>query len=270
MSSSLVSRLKWQDALLVNGEAVHTNHPVHPGDAVAVRLDETVEGFEPEEMALSVLYEDEALIALDKPAGMLTHPSPSRNEGTLANGLLAYYRASGQKCGIHPVSRLDRDTFGVVLLAKSAHVHEKFRQLHQSGSLQKTYLAAVYGAPDADSGTIDLPVYKIGGGSLLRVVDARGQRAVTQYAVLERCAQTALLHLRPLTGRTHQLRLHCLASGFPILGDPQYRTEASAAFSGARGISPQQLCAKRIRFPHPMTGEDLCVESAQSVRFPGE
>lgn len=119
MSSSLVSRLKWQDALLVNGEAVHTNHPVHPGDAVAVRLEETVEGFEPEEMALSVLYEDEALIALDKPAGMLTHPSPSRNDGTLANGLLAYYRASGQKCGIHPVSRLDRDTFGVVLLAKT-------------------------------------------------------------------------------------------------------------------------------------------------------
>ena len=123
MSSSLVSRLKWQDALLVNGEAVHTNHPVHPGDAVAVRLDETVEGFEPEEMALSVLYEDEALIALDKPAGMLTHPSPSRNEGTLANGLLAYYRASGQKCGIHPVSRLDRDTFGVVLLAVIGIIH---------------------------------------------------------------------------------------------------------------------------------------------------
>lgn len=137
MSSSLVSRLKWQDALLVNGEAVHTNHPVHPGDAVAVRLDETVEGFEPEEMALSVLYEDEALIALDKPAGMLTHPSPSRNEGTLANGLLAYYRASGQKCGIHPVSRLDRDTFGVVLLAKNAYVHEKFRLLHQSGGIKR-------------------------------------------------------------------------------------------------------------------------------------
>ena len=198
------------------------------------------------------------------------HPSPCRNEGTLANGLLYYFQQTGQPCGIHPVSRLDRDTFGVVLLAKSAHVHEKFRQLHQSGGLQKTYLAAVYGAPDADSGTIDLPVYKIGGGSLLRVVDARGQRAVTEYAVLERCAQTALLQLRPLTGRTHQLRLHCLASGFPILGDPQYRTEASAAFSGARGISPQQLCAKRIRFPHPMTGAELCVESAQSVRFPGE
>ena len=246
MSSSLVSRLKWQDALLVNGEAVHTNHPVHPGDAVAVRLDETVEGFEPEEMALSVLYEDEALIALDKPAGMLTHPSPSRNEGTLANGLLAYYRASGQKCGIHPVSRLDRDTFGVVLLAKNAYVHEKFRLLHQSGGIKKTYAACVFGAPEADAGTIELPVYKLGGGSLLRAVDARGQQAVTEFSVQCRWESTALLALHPVTGRTHQLRLHCMASGFPILGDPQYHSDASRAFSERFGICPQQLCAVRL------------------------
>ena len=270
MSSSLVSRLKWQDALLVNGEAVHTNHPVHPGDAVAVRLEETVEGFEPEEMALSVLYEDEALIALDKPAGMLTHPSPSRNDGTLANGLLAYYRASGQKCGIHPVSRLDRDTFGVVLLAKNAYVHEKFRLLHQSGGIKKTYEACVFGAPEADAGTIELPVYKLGGGSLLRAVDARGQQAVTEFSVQCRWAHTALLALHPVTGRTHQLRLHCMASGFPILGDPQYHSDASRAFSERFGICPQQLCAVRLEFCHPITGEATCIASGQRVRCPEE
>ena len=268
MSSSLVSRLKWQDALLVNGEAVHTNHPVHPGDAVAVRLDETVEGFEPEEMALSVLYEDEALIALDKPAGMLTHPSPSRNEGTLANGLLAYYRASGQKCGIHPVSRLDRDTFGVVLLAKNAYVHEKFRLLHQSGGIKKTYAACVFGAPEADAGTIELPVYKLGGGSLLRVVDARGQQAVTEFSVQCRWAHTALLALHPVTGRTHQLRLHCMVSGFPILGDPQYTGPEAKAYSDAHGLQFQQLCAARLVFPHPMTGERIEICSKQTVFFP--
>ena len=173
MSSSLVSRLKWQNALLVNGAPAHTSHPVRTGDEVAVRLEETVEGFSPEEMPLSILYEDEALIALDKPAGLLTHPSPCRNDGTLANGLLAYYQKTGQRCGIHPVSRLDRDTFGVVLLAKNAYVHEKFRQLHQSGGIRKTYRACVYGVPDADCGTIDLPVFKLGGGSLLRIVDVR-------------------------------------------------------------------------------------------------
>ena len=268
MSSSLVSRLKWQGALLVNGESAHTNHPVQPGDEITVRLDETVEGFAPEKLPLCVLYEDEALIALDKPAGMLTHPSPCRNDGTLANGLLAYYRATGQRCGIHPVSRLDRDTFGVVLLAKNAYVHEKFRLLHQSGGIRKTYAACVFGAPEAERGVIELPVYKPGGGSLLRTVDERGQRAVTDFSVLARWESTALLALHPVTGRTHQLRLHCMASGFPILGDPQYHSEASYAFSARCGIGPQQLCAVRLDFRHPITGETLSICSGQRVRCP--
>lgn len=270
MSSSLVSRLKWQNALLVNGAPAHTGHPVRTGDEVAVRLEETVEGFSPEEMPLSILYEDEALIALDKPAGLLTHPSPCRNDGTLANGLLAYYQKTGQRCGIHPVSRLDRDTFGVVLLAKNAYVHEKFRQLHQSGGIRKTYRACVYGAPDADCGTIDLPVFKLGGESLLRTVDARGQQAVTEFSVLRRWERTALLALHPITGRTHQLRLHCLASGWPILGDPQYATDASRAYSAQCAIAPQQLCAAELAFTHPLTGESVRIFSHQDVLCPEE
>ena len=115
---------------------------------------------------------------------------------------------------------------------------------------------------------IDLPVYKLGGGSLLRTVDARGQRAVTHYRVLVRRAHTALLELHPITGRTHQLRLHCMASGFPILGDPQYTSGASAAFSAAHAIAPQQLCAKSIAFTHPMTREQICIKSTQGVLFP--
>lgn len=268
LSSSLVSRLKWQGALLVNGERAHTDRLVCPGDTVCVRIEETVEGFEPEEMALRILYEDEALIALDKPAGVLTHPSPCRNEGTLANGLLGYYRASGQHCGIHPVSRLDRDTFGVVLFAKNAHVHEKFRRLHQCGGIQKTYHACVFGAPEPVCGRIELPIARAGEGSLLRVIDADGQRAVTEYSVLRRWAQTALVELHPVTGRTHQLRVHCLASGFPILGDPQYNTETASAFSSARGIFPQQLCAVRLEFTHPLGGEAVCIDSEQHVLCP--
>lgn len=268
MSASLVSRLKWQNALLVNGEAVHTNHPVCPGDEICVRIEETVEGFGPEEMALQILYEDEAIIALDKPAGLLTHPSPCRNDGTLANALLGYYQKTGQKCGIHPVSRLDRDTFGVVLLAKNAYVHEKLRQLHQSGGIRKTYHACVFGAPETERGVIELPVFKLGNGSLLRVVDARGQRAVTEFSLRARWENTSLLVLHPITGRTHQLRLHCLAAGFPILGDPQYRTDASGAFSARFGISPQQLCAMRLEFAHPLRGERVRIDSKQRVLCP--
>lgn len=268
ISSSLVSRLKWQNAFFVSGQPAHTNHSVHIGEEITVVLQEQAEGFPAEEMPLSILYEDEFLIALDKPSGILVHPSPCRNEGTLANGLLAYYMKTEQPCAIHPVSRLDRDTFGVVLLAKSAYVHEKFRLLHQSGGMRKTYLAAVFGAPQSESGTIDLPVYKLENGSLLRTVDARGQRAKTEYRVLRRFAHTALLQLHPITGRTHQLRLHALASGFPILGDPQYQTEESAAFSSLHGIAPQQLCAKSISFSHPMTGEAIFIVSEQDVALP--
>lgn len=268
LSSSLVARLKWQNAFFVAGVPAHTNHPVHIGDEITVVIHEQVEGFPAEALPLSILYEDDYLIALDKPAGMLVHPSPCRNEGTLANGLLFYYEQTGQACAIHPISRLDRDTFGVVLLAKSAYIHEKFRQLHQSGGMEKLYHAAVFGAPPTESGVIELPVYKTGGGSLIRTVDARGQRAVTEFRILRHAAHTALLALRPITGRTHQLRLHCLASGFPILGDPQYQTEASAVFSAAHGIAPQQLCACALSFTHPITGEPLQILSKQDVCLP--
>lgn len=267
LSAGLVKRLKWQNALFVNDAPAHTNCRVFPGDRVRVVIEEEQEGFLPEPMDLSILYEDEAILAVDKPAGLLVHPSPQRNSGTLANGVLHYLRQRGEAAGIHPVTRLDRDTFGVVLLAKTANVHEQFRRMLQTRQLEKTYLASVFGAPAQDEGTIDLPVYKIGGGSLLRIVDARGQRAVTGYRVLARAAQTALVQLHPRTGRTHQLRLHCLASGFPILGDPQYTTEAAKRYSDALGLETQQLCAAKLAFDHPMTGKRMEICSRQTVFF---
>ena len=268
LSAGLVKRLKWQNALFVNDAPAHTNCRVFPGDRVRVVIEEEQEGFLPEPMALSILYEDEAFLAVDKPAGLLVHPSPQRNSGTLANGVLHYLRQRGEAAGIHPVTRLDRDTFGVVLLAKTANVHEQFRRMLQTRQLEKTYLASVFGAPAQDEGTIDLPVYKIGGGNLIRIVDERGQKALTQYRVLERAEKTALLELHPLTGRTHQLRLHCMASGFPILGDPQYTSPESTAYSAAHGLFTQQLCAARLVFPHPMTGERMEILSRQAVFFP--
>ena len=270
LSSGLIKRLKWQNALFVNGEPARTDRLIVPGDAVTVLLDEQQEGFPAEPLPLSILYEDEWLIALDKPPGQLVHPSPQRNEGTLANALLYHYETTGQRCGIHPVTRLDRDTFGVVLAAKSAYVHAKLCDMLRAGEIGKMYHAAVFGTPEQDSGVIELPVYKLGGGSLLRVVDARGQYAKTEYRVLQRCADTALLALHPITGRTHQLRLHCLASGFPILGDPQYCSSASKAYSDAAGLVSQQLCAVCLRLRHPMTDQLLLLQSRQRVILPEE
>lgn len=265
LSSGLVKRLKWRSAFFLDGKPVHTNARVRAGQVITARIEEAPEGFEPQTLPIDILYEDEAIIALDKPAGQLVHPSPQKNDGTLANALLGYYAETNQPCGIHPVTRLDRDTFGVVLLAKNAHVHAALCRMHKEGQIQKTYLAAVCGCPKKSAGEISLPVYKLGNGSLLRIVDPRGKRAVSRYRVMEKDEETAILALTPVTGRTHQLRLHCKMAGFPILGDPQYFSPQSMLLSSQRGLFTQQLCAAELLFPHPLTGESVVIRTKKTV-----
>lgn len=255
LSSSLVKRLKWENAFFVNGEPAHTDRILCPGDVISVRLAENLPEFPPEDGSLDILYEDEALLAVDKPPGLLMHPSFYRNTGTLANFILGYYEKTGQPCAVHPVNRLDRDTFGVVLLAKNAHIHGKMMELLQTRQVQKTYEALVFGCPAPPEGVWDFPIARKGGGSLLREVREDGQKAVTRYRVLEKFDTYSRLELEPVTGRTHQLRVHCAHAGCPILGDPQYGTEETAF-----GFSHQQLCAVKLSFPHPITGEQIIIK----------
>jgi 23S rRNA pseudouridine1911/1915/1917 synthase len=261
MSSSLMNKLKWGDAIQVNGDAQRTNYPVKPGDVVTVRLDEEEPEYPAEEGELTVLYEDEYLLAVDKPAGMLIHPSRSCFSGTLANYVAGYYAKQGQKSAFHPMTRLDRDTFGVVLLAKNAHVHTLLQNTH----VQKTYHALTFGGPEADSGMIDAPIARKPLPSLLREIREDGKPSVTRYRVLERNGKLCKLALEPVTGRTHQLRLHCMHMGFPILGDPQYNSPESAALSAEMGLEYQLLCAKMLELEHPITGEKLVIHSHMDV-----
>ena len=261
MSAGLMNRLKWQERLFVNGQPVHTDYPVKPGDVIAVPLDEPEPDYPAEEGPLTVLYEDAHLLAVDKPAGMLIHPSRSRLTGTLANFVLGYYEKTGQKSAFHPLTRLDRDTFGVVLLAKNAHIHGLLNELHLQGGFAKIYEALVFGGPEQDAGTIDAPIARLPLPSLLRQVDPAGKPSVTEYRVLERKGSFSKLALRPVTGRTHQLRVHCAHMGFPILGDPQYGSEDSRAFSRLMGWNTQRLCARQLSFAHPVTGKKITVVS---------
>lgn len=261
MSSSLMNKLKWGDALQVNGEPQRTNYPVKPGDVVTVRLDEEEPEYPAEEGPLTILYEDDYLLAVDKPAGMLIHPSRSCFSGTLANFVAGYYARTGQKSAFHPMTRLDRDTFGVVLLAKNAHVHT----LLQSTHVQKTYHALTFGGPEDDSGIIDVPIARRPLPSLLREIREDGKPSVTRYQVLKRNGKLCKLALEPITGRTHQLRLHCMHMGFPILGDPQYNSPESAALSAEMGLGYQLLCANMLELEHPITGENLVIHSAMDV-----
>ena len=261
MSTGLMNKLKWGDSIRVNGIPQHTNYPVQPGDVITVALEEETPEYPVEEGNLTILYEDDWLLAVDKPAGMLIHPSRSRNCGTLANFVAGYYQQTNQKSAFHPLTRLDRDTFGIVLLAKSAHIHA----LLQQEKPRKTYHALVFGAPRSESGTVTAPIARCPLPSLLRKIDPEGKPCVTEYRVLARKGQTAHLELRPITGRTHQLRLHCAYLGCPILGDPQYGSEESMAYSAELGIKTQLLCAKRLEFNHPITGEPMTLDSKMTI-----
>ena len=256
MSAGLMNRLKWQDKIFVNGKPEHTDFAVKAGDVITTALDEEIPEYPPEEGQLTIIYEDEHLLAVDKPAGMLIHPSRSRFDGTLANLVAGYYQQTNQKSAFHPVTRLDRDTFGIVLLTKNSYMHA----IMQETPLQKTYHALTFGGPEQESGIIDAPIARKPLPSLLREVREDGKPSLTEFRVLERTEKLCKLELRPITGRTHQLRVHCAHMGFPIIGDPQYGTEESQW-----GLGSQMLCAKRLEFVHPITGKMLILESKMDV-----
>lgn len=261
LSAGLMNRLKWTGALKVNGQSVHTDFPVQPGDTVTAVVEEESPDYPAEDLPLTILYEDDFLLAVDKPQGMLIHPSSARNTGTLANAVAGYYRRTGSTGAFHPLTRLDRDTFGIVLVAKNGYACA----LLQRSRPRKTYHALTLGGPASDSGIIDAPIARKPLPSLLREVRPDGKPSRTEYRVLERGEALCRLALTPVTGRTHQLRLHCAYMGFPIVGDPQYGSAEALTWAERLGVSGQQLCAKRLELSHPATGQALVLESGMDV-----
>ena len=257
VSTGLMNRLKTTERILVNGIPQRTNFAVKSGDTVTLLLDEPEPEYPAEDLPLTILYEDDHILAVDKPAGMLIHPSRSRDSGTLANAVIGHYARTGQRCAFHPLTRLDRDTFGVVLIAKNSHIHA----LLQLTPLQKIYQARIFGCLPEETGIIDAPIDRRPLPSLLRYISSSGKPSRTRYRILERFGGHSLVELEPLTGRTHQLRLHCAHLGCPILGDPQYGSAESEAYSRQFGYTHQRLCAKRIDFVHPLSGTPLAITS---------
>ena len=265
LSTGLMNKLKWSEKLYVNGVPRHADFGVEVGDVITADLDEPKPEYPAEDGEFTILYEDDHILVVDKPDGMLIHPSRSRLTGTLANRVIGYYQRTGQSCAFHPITRLDRDTFGIVLLAKNAHIHGILTGFQSENKIQKTYHALVFGGPEEDSGIIDAPIARRPLPSLLRYVNQEGKPSRTEFTVLERTERITKLALRPITGRTHQLRVHCAHMGYPILGDPQYGNEASQAPSAKLGYTSQLLCAKSLRFPHPVSEEMLVLTSKLDV-----
>ncbi len=259
LSTARIRRLKAADAVRVNGCAVFTNHRLSPGDRIELNLTEEPPAFPPEPGPLEILFEDEHLLVVDKPRGMIVHPTHSRFTGTLANRVWAHIlRGGGEGC--HAVNRLDRDTGGAVLFAKNAWACSRM-----TGALEdKRYLAAVCGVPETETGSILFPIRRLSETDMKRVCAGDGQDARTDWRLLETREGLSLLSLRLYTGRTHQIRVHCAAMGWPVVGDRLYGTEASLARSEALGQTAQNLWCRRLTFRHPVTGEAVTAEARPS------
>lgn len=255
LSAGLIKRLKHQTQFYVNGSPVFTDYRIASGDEISLPLPEEHADFPPEPGPLKILYEDDAIIALHKPAGIIIHPSATRNTGTLANRLLAYF-GSGT---VHPVNRLDRDTTGVTIFAKNGYVKSILTESMEKAQIHKTYIAPTFGALPEQNGVIDLPIDRVSADSLWRTIREDGQPARTAYELLLETPHWNLYAFHPLTGRTHQIRVHATASGAPLLGDPVYHTEESLLYSDTLGLFTQCLTCVEMTFPHPLTGKEMTI-----------
>lgn len=258
LSERLIKKLKFSGKIFLNSQAVHVNRTAHEGDLLEalVESDESNEEIIPEPMNLDILYEDENLIAINKLPNMVVHPSFSHFTGTVANGLMHYLLDKGIKTLIRPVSRLDRDTSGIIIFALNPFIQENLvRQMHGK-SYMKEYIGLVHGTFNENQGTINLPIERLPGSIMLRHTAIDGAPSITHYSVLERFGDTTLLKFILETGRTHQIRVHCQATGHPLVGDTLY---PHPVFEGKHEnlMLRQALHSRRTVFTHPFTKKIL-------------
>ena len=257
-SRARAARLITAGLVQVDGRDVPKRHQVIAGQRVVV-LAETLAPLQSREVATAaytVRYEDDALIVVDKPAGVVVHPARGHEQGTLAQAL-ADRAAGGEdpyRAGI--VHRLDRDTSGLLVVAKSDSVHRRLKAQLQARELHREYLTLVDGIPPAHSGTIDAPIGRDRSDRVLHSIDTDSPReARTHFELLEALRHEALLRVSLETGRTHQIRVHMQAIGHPVLGDHAYGGPMRF------GLTRQFLHAARLAFPHPVTGLELDIQS---------
>ena len=209
----------------------------------------------PEKIDLDIVYEDKDIIVINKSPNMVVHPTKRYQSGTLANGLLYYFKESNQDCIVRLVSRLDMDTSGLIIVAKNQYAHSELSNQMQNNNVEKRYLALVHGHFSEKEGTIDLPIYRPEiEGVMARVIDERGQRSITHYKVIESYKDAELVECLLETGRTHQIRVHMKAMGHPIYGDTLYGETDDSGL-----ISRQALHAYKLKFQSPRTKDELAL-----------
>lgn len=257
LSTSAVRRAKRREhGLLVDGEDIYTSYLVHPGQVVAILADDKApSGITPNDGPVEILYEDDDLLVVDKPAGLAVHPCAGSWEDSLGARLVHYYQTIGLAADFHPVHRLDKGTSGLMVVAKHpAAQHSLTAALHSQG-FRRCYLAVCEGCPSPLSGLIDAPLGRTEDSYIRQCVRPDGKSARTHYQVLRSWGQFSLAVLELETGRTHQIRVHMAHIGHPLAGDFLYGTERPEL------ISRPALHSAYLRFTQPFTGEDLAFAS---------
>lgn len=258
-SRRLLARLKrTPQAVRKNGVATQTGIPLAAGDRLDILLPEEKpsDKIEPVPLPFTVVYEDRDILVIDKPADMPVHPSPGNYGNTLANAVAAHALKRGESCVFRCINRLDRDTTGLLILAKHALSGAILSAAMKRRAIRRTYLAVVQGCPEPKDGQIDAPIGRAPGSCIQRQVDfLHGERAVTHYRTVSAGPVYSLIELHLDTGRTHQIRVHMAHIGCPLPGDFLYNPDFSH-------INRQPLHAAALDFDHPVTGDPLHFETA--------
>ena len=258
ISRSTVQGWLKSDLVKVNGEFVKSNYKAQNGDLVTIlKKEEEVVTIQPENIPLDIVYEDDVLIVVNKPSGMVVHPSKGHYSGTLVNALLYHSNSLSDSTSeeiYRPglVHRIDKDTSGLLVIAKNNDVHQKLAQQIAENKMNREYIAIVDGHFAHETGVIDAPLSRHQTNRLKRVVEKGGKHAVTHFEVLDSFADYSLVSCRLETGRTHQIRAHMEFIKHPIVNDPLYHPKGKNATAFG-----QFLHAKTLSFPHPVSGETL-------------
>lgn len=273
VSRKLLSRLKLtEQGITVNGRRVYTSERVQEGDQLTMRMEqEESDDILAEPMELDIVFEDRDLLIVNKPPGIVVHPTHGHYTGTLANGVIYHWKQRGEKVRFRPVHRLDEDTSGLVAIAKTPYVHQQLSEQLQRGEVDKRYRAYVYRAPRELAGTVDAPIDRDPEEPHVRIVTPSGYDSVTHYdtEAVYGNGIAAKVKLKIETGRTHQIRVHMRHIGCPLIGDKLYGY-ASSDGDASEGGSPQMeaavnrqaLHAAVLGLTHPISRERMVFEAA--------
>ena len=263
LTRSAAQKLLEGGHVLRAGKALKKNDRLNPGDEISVLIpDPTEVEILPQDIPLDVIYEDEDVIVVNKPVGMVVHPAPGHPDGTLVNALLHHCgdSLSGINGELRPgiVHRIDRDTSGLIIAAKNDAAHLALAEQLQDHSLYREYEAVIVGGLKDDQGTVELPIARHPTDRKKMAINHyNGRHAVTHWTVLRRYPGYTHVQCRLETGRTHQIRVHLAAQGHPVLGDPVY----NGVRKGFPELAGQCLHARRLSFVHPRTGERMMLEA---------